>query len=337
MELRYPFVIVILVLLVIASFFLFKNKKKNYTAGSKIANTHYVKNTSYFKKKLKEYKIMITLIQVACIIGIISSIVLISRLARVETTNMNEYNRDIFLCMDVSSSVDDLNLELVETLKDTVTSLKGERFGISIFNSSSVILVPLTDDYDYVASILDKIKTSIEVNNNISSISSDDKDYFYYRNYVLSGTLEGNEQRGSSLIGDGLTSCVYSFSNLEEERTRIIIFTTDNDLAGTPLVTLDKAAQISKKNGIKVFGIGTKLMYSKDKTEYENAVLATGGKFYLHSNSTVGDIVSDIESTSKSLLKDQVITKKIDMPQVPFLILVLSVFALILIGKKVKS
>ena len=39
-----------------------------------------------------------------------------------KVVKVNEYNRDIFLCMDVSFSVNDLNKEIVDALKDTVNN-----------------------------------------------------------------------------------------------------------------------------------------------------------------------------------------------------------------------
>lgn len=337
MELRYPFIIIIVIFISVCYFMLSKKKDNKYKNGTKIANTQYLKNTDYYKKKIKEYNIIKKIIIIIFFIAIICSTILIARLAKVETININQYNRDIFLCMDVSDSVNKLNIELVESLKNTIKQLHGERFGISIFNTSSVILVPLTDDYDYVENILDEIKKSIKANISSEYSTYSDNDYFYIRNYIYSGTLEENESRGSSLIGDGLASCIYSFSNLNDDRTRIIIFSTDNDLAGTPLVTLDKASKISKSKGIKVFGIGTKIMKESNKIEFKNAVEKTGGKFYEHSTSTVNNIVDDIESTSKSLLKSQAETKELDIPQIPFILLILSIFGIIIISKKVSK
>ena len=37
--------------------------------------------------------------------------------------------------MDVSASVNELNEEIVKSLKEVVQGLKGERFGITIFNN----------------------------------------------------------------------------------------------------------------------------------------------------------------------------------------------------------
>ena len=335
MEIRYPFVIIIVIITIACCFIFTKKKNIKYKNGSKIANTQYLKNTNYYKKKIKEYNISKKIIIILFCFAIICSTILTSRLAKIETSNINQYNRDIFLCMDVSTSVDDLNLELVQSLKSTINQLHGERFGISIFNTSSVILVPLTDDYDYIINVLDEIKKSIKLNNSNDYNKYFDEDYYYVRSYIYLGTTEENQTRGSSLIGDGLASCIYSFSNLNEERTRIIIFSTDNDLAGTPIVTLEKAAKISKSKNIKVFGIGTKTMKKSDKESFKKATEKTGGKFYEHSKSTVNNIVNDIETTSKSLLKNQIEVKELDIPQIPFILLLISIFGIIIYSKKV--
>ena len=223
--------------------------------------------------------------------------------------------------------------ETFKDLKKTVKSLEGERFGISIFNTTSVLVSPLTDDYEYINTVLDEIERSIKLNNN-SSYNIDD-DYYYISNYVYSGTIEGNEIRGSSLIGDGLASCVFSFPNLEEDRTRLIIFSTDNELQGTPTLSLENAAKISKNKNIKVYGIGTTKMYDKLELEMKNAVELTGGKYYKESDSTVNKIVSNIEKTSKSLIDTRIETTETDLPTIPLILLLLSITTIILCRKKV--
>ena len=333
MELRYPFVIVIVLIIIIVNYFLFRNKKINFNNGSKIANTSYLKNTDYYKTKLRKYNLFMKIIICCCYVSIFMCSILICRVATVKTTNKDLYNRDIFLCMDISGSVNELNKQVVDILSSTVSSLHGERFGISIFNTTSVMLAPLTDDYNYIKDVLSNIKKSIDYD--YSSENSSLSNFLYYYGYLTQGTLEGNDVRGSSLIGDGLASCVYSFNNLDEERSRIIIFTTDNELAGTPMVELLDAARIAKKYNIKVFGIGTQNINNNDKLEFKKAVELTGGKFYENSTSSVSSIISDIEKTYKSLLKDNIETKKIDIPQIPFISLIISFGVLMLVSKKV--
>jgi len=328
MELRYPFMIIIALIFFISYVLITKKKIKAYKTGSKIANTKYIKNTDYYKNLIKKYKIISNIFKALCLTSIIFSILLLSRPAKIQTKTITEDNRDIILCMDVSASVDELNYELVDSLIDTVDNLNGERIGITIFNSSAVTLVPLTDDYDYLKDVLKTIKKAVS-----SDLSYKDDDYYYLLNYIMDGTSEGNN--GSSLIGDGLASCVYSFPDKPEDRTKIIIFSTDNSLAGKPLVTLDKAADISKSKNVIVYGIGIKNMYGKDREEYQNAIYKTGGKYYEMSNTMVKDIVKDIDKTTKTKLNNKKETKEIDTPEIPFVIILLSIVSLIILNRKV--
>lgn len=335
MELRYPIILILLLILFVYIFIRTKKEKKSFDIGSKIANTNYIKKTKYYQNKIKKYKLLRAIIELSCITSILASIILLSRPVNIEEYNPNEYNRDIFLCLDVSSSVDELNLKLVNKLKTIVNSLKGERFGITIFNTSAVTLVPLTDDYDYVIDVLDTIGRSIELNNDHDITSDTESDYYYLKNYIVSGTDYQAESKGSSLIGDGLASCIYNFSDEDIDRTRLIIFSTDNDLAGKPLISLSKSADISVSKNIKVYAVVPTNIKSNDKLELKNAVLKTGGKFYEENKTTVENIVNDIEKTSKSFLKSNVKKEKNDIPQIPFLLLLFSVSTLLILNKKV--
>lgn len=332
MELIYPFILIIGIPIII--FLAVSNLKSKdlYENGKKIANTKYIKELPYYKNIFKKYKILTYIIQGICLMAIIMSLILLSRPAKIDTKGNPMYARDIFLCMDVSQSVDELNIELVGNLKKTVNSLKGERFGISIFNTSSVLICPLTDDYKYVINELDKIYNSLDIN--IKGDSS--LENWGISEYIVSGTIEGADERGSSLIGEGLASCVYNFSNLEEQRSRVIIFSTDNDLAGESLITLQNAAKLCKEKNIIVFGIAPDTINEEDENELKKAVESTGGKYYtMSSRNQVKSIVESIENTSKNLIEGQVETRKIDQPQIPFCILLISIIVLFILDKKV--
>lgn len=339
MELIYPFVLYIgLPILVILGLIRFKRKEDVYKKGTKIANTKYAENIPYYKEIMKKYKVIVTTLKGTCVISIIMSLIMISRPAKVESSKSSKYNRDIFLCMDTSTSVDELNLKLVDNFRDTIKNLKGERIGITIFNTSSVVLVPLTDDYNYVLNTLDELEKAIKYSMNPGSVTNLDE-ATYLNTYIRSGTIVGNEIRGSSLIGDGLASCVYNFPNLKEDkdRTRIIIFSTDNDLAGTPIVTLKEASDICKNEKVTVFGIAPTLGDESKKAKMKEAVENTGGTFFDEaSGSTVKEIVNNIEKKGKSLLEVNEETRKVDKPFVPFILLVTSVAILFILNKKVK-
>ena len=333
MELRWPFVIVLGIILLVGLFiFKYKKRKLEYLGGKRVSNTIYVKKLSLYQEILKRYKVLIVFIEGFFIATIIFCILLLSRPAFVDKIRTDEYNRDIFLWMEVSTSVNTLNLEIVESLKETVRTLKGERFGITIFNSSAVTIVPLTDDYDYVESTLDQIAKSINAYSNYGISNR----YDYY--YIFEGTLEGNTVYGPSLIGDGLVSCVNSFSKLEEDRTRIAIFSTDNDVPVTskPVFTMEEAGKYSKNHNVIVYGIATANIKPRNLTSFRNAVEMTGGELYQSSSGeTVDSIVKNIEKTSKNFIEGKEETIRTDIPEVPFIILLSCLLVLFILTKRV--
>lgn len=325
MELIYPWILAIGIPLLIIGIIWKMKKPDIYITGKKVANTKYIENMPYYKKMVKRYKVLSNLIKGICSLCILVSLILLARPVSVETIDPSQYNRDIFLCMDISGSVRDLDIEILKKFEEIVKGLKGERIGITIFDSSAVVLVPLTDDYNYLLDTLSELRNSLE--------ASDNGDYSAMT-YYMAGTME-NSDRGTSLIGDGLASCVYNFSNLEEKRSRAIIFSTDNRSNGEQIFTLSEAAELSKNKGITVYGLGTTTV--DEEEDFKNAMNLTGGDLYKSgSSTTVSDIIDKIQQKEKNLAKGQKQTIKTDIPQIPFVILIISVLVLFILSKKVK-
>lgn len=329
MELKNQYMIIIGVVVLVVLLFGSFLKKKSYAGGKKISSMYGVENTEYFKRKMRMYRVLRAVATGSFIATIAISFLLLARPYTALKENEEQYKRDIILCMDVSSSVNELNTSLVQELKDTVKQLKGERFGIVIFNTSGVMLCPLTDDYEYVLTVLDNIHSSLTVDS-----SADEMEWVYNMHYMMDGTDVGGEERGSSLIGDGLATAACDFPDISEDRTRIIILSTDNELDGTPIFWLDEAADLCLKKKITVYGIGTNLMADTDMASMKSAVEKTGGKFYLEEESgTVGSIVDRISKEAKSLVKGRIIVKEIPWIQVPIILLCIS-FALQILSVK---
>lgn len=333
MDIVRPLVLYIGVPIAIALLFL-KKKKERYKDGTKVANTEFIEKTEYYKRLVKEYKVFRVAALAALWIAIIAALVLLARPARIQTIHPTIHNRDIFLCIDVSNSVDDLNLEICRKLKDTVKELDGERFGITIFNGQAALLVPLTNDYDYVLQTLDKLEMSFR--DSISdvpdalSVVHGEKITEYYKH---AGTLS---DYGSSFIGDGLASCLYNFPDLKEnkDRSRLIIFSTDNELNGEPFVTLDEAAALCAKNDVRVFALAPDTIV--DEFEFKSAIESTGGKYYQASSSQVfRELLEDIRLTDTSEMKD-VKTQITDCPQGWFLCLLLCLGIYFICSRKVR-
>ena len=212
MEIMYPIVIVICVIFGLAIFFINFNKKKQYINGKKVANTKYIKETEYYKTKVKKYKIVSNIIKTISLIWIIISSILIARPVTIQTKSEDKYNRDILISLDVSTSESKVNLELVKKFKEIIPDIEGDRIGIIIYNTAPVVYCPLTDDYDYVNECLDTIEQLLKfaVDNNGYIPSLFDQENGNISSFWYGGIVANNEVRGSSLVGDGLARyCIF--------------------------------------------------------------------------------------------------------------------------------
>lgn len=124
------------------------------------------------------------------------------------------------------------------------------------------------------------------------------------------------------------------------DRTRIIIFATDNDVSGEEAVTLEDACSICKKYGINLYAycpsVEMNKNTSKDKIEaYRNAVENNAnGKFYTGDlDKMTSNIVNEIKETKTTLLKTGKKTLKIEQPKI-FFICVLILFLIVIILEK---
>ena len=207
MELMYP--IVIIICLILALFICFKgNKRKNYTQGKKVANTKYIKETEYYKSKVKKYKILSYLIKGLSVICIVIVSVLIARPITVQNRSENKYNRDIIIGLDVSTSECEVNLELIKQFKQIIPSIEGDRIGIVIYNTAPIVYCPLTDDYNYINECLDKIEKQMDLvaknNRSVPYTSTSDEEGLETFTFWYGGVVANSDEKGSSLVGDGL-------------------------------------------------------------------------------------------------------------------------------------
>ena len=242
-------------------------------------------------------------------IVLIAAVVMSSRLVSISAYQPEMRNRDIVLCLDVSGSMIDYDAAIVRTFRDLVDEFDGERIGLVLFNASAVTYFPLTSDYTFVHEQLEYLE---------NDLSSPLSDYEF-----INGTLLGE---GSSLIGDGLGSCVMRFDDIEAERSRSVVLATDNYVAGEPILTLPEAGEFARDRNVRVYGINPGDVSSKDyiaefATEMEEVVLATDGGYYaLADPSAIPSIVDGIEQQQTTRLTGEPILVRTDEPTWPFLI-----------------
>lgn len=345
MEFKYPLIliagIIIIATLFLVSFFYKKKAKEKYVEGKrKIANTKYMKSLPYYKKIKRMYKVMFFITRLTCALCILAAVIMLASPFEYKVKKEARYTKDIMLCMDISVSVDTLNNNLVKQFMGNTWNLDGEKFGITIFNTSSVLLVPLTDDYEYIDDTFESLSEGLSARQKYYRTYDIDLDGFDKMKFIEAGTLVGSDERGSSLIGDGFVSGVYNFpDNSDGKRTQIMILTTDNVVEGQELIDILSAAKVAKDRKIIVYGIAP--VYSEGATdedyeEFKKAVERTGGKYYeATDDKAVEKVLNDIkeiESTEMDV-KDSYMDIKVFGP---FILLLISVMLMTLSRKWVQ-
>ncbi len=341
--------ILIFAVVVFIALFLRRKGKDKFDTGLKAANTSLIKDSEIYKSLNKRYNILRAFLAVGLSGSVIASLILVARPYKNQDVYTGIKKRDIIICMDVSYSLYDQNLELTDYLKGVVRGLAGDRMAISIFNTSSVTYVPLTDDYDYVADRLDELSHYFVLQKELYEDIYDNYEYVsempdnvaerYYElmdelAFYDAGTLYDNDTRGSSLIGEGLGTALYSFPYINDsERTRVIIMSTDNQLNvfGKEIMNLQEAAGYCKKNKVTVFGIfpseenfyqDERYDYRTCKSELEKAVKSTGGLLYVRTPELpVSAIVQNIQKQEVMTVNMVMSRQTQDMPGNAYILL----------------
>lgn len=290
-----------------------------------VAHSERLTQLPAYRSALRRYRAALVGSAVVLSLVLLAAVVMSSRLVSITSYQPEMRNRDIVLCLDVSGSMIDYDAAIVRTFRDLVDEFDGERIGLVLFNASAVTYFPLTSDYRFVREQLDYLE---------NDLSSPLSDYEF-----INGTLLGE---GSSLIGDGLGSCVMRFDDLESERSRSVILATDNYVAGEPILTLPEAGQFARERNVRVYGINPGDVSSKDyiagyAREMERVVRGTdGGYFALEDPSAIPSIVDGIEAQQTTLLTGEPVLVRTDEPIVPFLLSLFGTGLLMYFGWRLK-
>lgn len=240
-----------------------------------------------WQRAARRYRRLIGATLVAASAVILGAGALSARVVHTTVTRPEFHSRDIMLCLDVSGSMAEVDAKIVGIFAQLTRGFRGERVGLTLFDSSSVNVIPLTDDYAYIATQLRAAKRSFGSSFDPGTVS------------IYEGTNLGS---GSSLIGDGLASCVDRFDHPNARRSRSIVLATDNQVSGAQLVTLPQAAAFARKRKVRVYGLNpndySSDTYASEEAEsFRAAALATDGDYWsIDSDRAVAGILRQIKA-----------------------------------------
>jgi hypothetical protein len=284
---------------------------------ARVARAERLRTLPSFRHALSRRVLALSGILVLGTVATVAAGVVAARPMSSQTIQPVNTSRDIMLCLDVSGSMTEVDVEVLSVFEELLEDFEGERIGLTIFNSSPVQIFPLTDDYDFVREHLASIKESFDFVDEIPE------------HWV--GTLNGE---GASLIGDGLAACTLGFDRPDDERSRSVIFATDNEINGASIVTLEEAAGYAKAKGVRVFALNP--VQGKDaavSAELSAAAETTGGAAYgLRDTTTVSDIVTEVQEQEATELRGEAQVVWTDTPNLAIVVLAVALlsFAVVL-------
>jgi Ca-activated chloride channel family protein len=205
---------------------------------------------------------------------------------------------DIVVALDTSSSMGGLDFggesrmdATKRVLLDFLGGLKNDRVGVVVFSAESMVLSPLTLDYDATERLVAPIRP-------------------------------GQRLRDGTAIGVGLATAVNALRP-STARSRVIILLTDGQNNAGDIQPLD-AAQIAKLLGMRVYTIGAISSGQSTSTEVDEALMRqmsalTGGQYYRASNATtLRDVYAEISTLERARVGSRGFIETVDA-SLPFI------------------
>jgi Ca-activated chloride channel family protein len=301
-----------------AGWLVFRKGAQENARRRPVANADRLTSLPEYQAALRQYRLWLCAAALAAVTLVASAAIAAARPADLTTIRPEQHNRDIVLCLDASGSMSSADAQVVDVFAELAADFDGERIGLTIFDSSAVQVFPLTDDYTYVQ---EQLRTAKDAFNGEAGSSS-----------FLDGTWNG---RGSSLIGDGLSSCVESFPAADgtpadgqagqdkTPRSRSVVLATDNFLSGDPIFTLDEAGALAQERNVRVYALNPGDFDYGTAAGQPGALLkaaaeATGGAYYaLDSPDAVAGIVREVQATETAAIQGApraVVSDRADVP-----------------------
>ncbi|GAB3597706.1 VWA domain-containing protein [Microbacterium tumbae] len=300
---------------------LLRRRRNDAADIAPVARAERLRTLPSFRQAVRRRGFALTGILVLAAASILTAGVVSARPQTAQTIQPVNTSRDIMLCLDVSGSMSDVDVEVLTVFDELLDGFEGERIGLTIFNSSPVQVFPLTDDYDFIREHLQSIRESF--------------DYLEEVPEHWVGTLNGP---GASLIGDGLASCAMRFDHVDDERSRSIILATDNEVNGSSIVTIEEAAAYASSRGVRVFALNP--VQGKDtevSQELVDAARATGGEaFGLRETTTVSDIITQVQEEEATELRGQAQVVRTDQPNLYIAALMVAMLGLVVVLWRVR-
>ena len=327
---------ILLIVGLLAWGFAYLNRRSITKKPYLVANTEYLQQLPSLQKIQKRSKVLRLASLILAALLVFNTAVLSGRLATESVQTPQFANRDIVLCLDVSGSMYSYDLEILEAYLTLVDNFSGERVGLSIFNSTSRTVFPLTNDYRLIREELQQAIQALSYSPDLDRIGSANYDQdASWKFWDFVGSVI-NEDFPPSLIADGLASCTQLFDRAEEERSRFIIFATDNDPGGEGIYTLPEATDLAIERDIVIsafYPVMDSYCAEECAKELQREVEKSGGQMWASGDTgAISQIVTQIQAAQADSLGLAPRILVHDQPLVFFILSLIVLIALIAVS-----
>jgi Ca-activated chloride channel homolog len=313
----------------------FWNRRSMRRSPVLVANSEYMDRIPSFVRAQRAGRV-VRVAQVAiAVCAVLAASLLSGRIAseRIETPEFS--SRDIVLCLDVSGSMYEYDTEILSTFAQLVDTFEGERVALSIFNSTSRTVFPLTNDYDLIKRELEAGAEAIDFDEFGYRLGTREYSDEKVRQYVefVEGTRGIADE--ASIVPDGLASCAQVFDQAEEDRSRSIIFATDNEVNGEPIFTLEEATQrvADREIDLYTFYPGAYECGPQCFEELRTATEDQDGELYESSDpEAIPSIINEIQKTQAEVMGATPTVIRTDHPGLGFVLTFLSLVGVLVLG-----
>ena len=266
-----------------------------------VANTGYLRGLPKYQALVRRTRASLAIAFVCFLIAVIATSVSAGAPVDRYVKHDKSASRDIVLCLDSSGSMLPYDSKIGGAFRQIISHFEGERISLQLWDAYSMTMFPLTDDYDMATDVLQDMSDTIDTGLiQVGGKISGKRELFEYLEPVLD-----EKQEVSSLVGDGLASCIMGFDHNDKQRSRTILLATDNEVYGSGVYDLSEAIEFAKSQGVTVTALypGSDISLSSEALQLRDEVRKTGGDFYdASSPSAVDSVVRQIEAEQKEEL-----------------------------------
>jgi Ca-activated chloride channel family protein len=327
-DLKWPWLVVLLVLALVVLLAVWTRTwwRRQPPGAAYVAHAARLRSLPRYRTLVQRQRLLGGFGSLAALVACAGGIVLGGRVQETQVMDRDEAARDIMLCLDASGSTAPWNVDVVQEFRSIVEGLQGERIGLTVWNNAAITKFPLTDDYEFV---LDRLDEAEQAFSGWSEIYPSEA----FEDYTA-GTWSEERQYQSSLVADGLVSCVQRFDRLKEDRGRALVLATDGEQRGRSVYDLEEATAYAAEDRVVVHVIANPGEPDKegDIDGLQAAAADTGGSFaQLGTGGSAEEVVEEINELEAAKIERPPLVQTLDAPRAGQVLTAIGVGLLVLV------